>query len=118
MRGGLVKGEEEKIPARSLAEFPAAVARRVLRQMALAARGTLEGITYEHIESMRGFAAHAQSGRRLLLKGGLEARKEFDWLILAPHVPEERWLRILLSRDRARRSVRPRPGPCFSIQNC
>jgi tRNA(Ile)-lysidine synthase len=78
------EGAEEKIPVRPVVEFPPAIARRVLRQMALAVRGHLKGITYEHIESLRRFVAHGQSGRKLLLAGGLEARKEFDWLILAP----------------------------------
>lgn len=78
------EGAEEKIPVRPVVEFPPAVARRVLRQMVLAVRGHLKGITYEHIESLRRFAAHGQSGRKLLLAGGLEARREFDWLVLAP----------------------------------
>ncbi len=83
------EGQEEKIPARPLVEFPPAIARRVLRQMVLATRGTLKGISYQHIESLRRFAAHGQSGRKLVLKGGLEARKEFDWLILAPYQADE-----------------------------
>jgi len=79
------EGQEEKIPVRCLMELPPAIARRVLRQMALATRGTLKGITYEHIESLRRFAARGHSGRRLTLPGGLEGRKEFDWLLLSPH---------------------------------
>jgi len=78
------EGREEKIPARSLTDFPAAVARRVLRQMIFSSRGYLRGITFNHIEALRRFALEAQSGRRLVLPGGSEARKEFDWLILSP----------------------------------
>jgi tRNA(Ile)-lysidine synthase len=78
------EGCEEKIPTRPLAEFPAAIARRVLRQMVRAARGSLRGVTHPHIEALRHFAAEAQSGRTLSLPGGLAARKEFDWLILGP----------------------------------
>ncbi|MHB8652575.1 MAG: tRNA lysidine(34) synthetase TilS [Terriglobia bacterium] len=78
------EGQDEKIPIRPLIEFPAALARRVLRQMILASRGNLRGVTYKHIEALRRFAHSAQSGRMLELPGGWEARKEFDWLIIAP----------------------------------
>lgn len=78
------EGQEEKIPTRPLIEFPAALARRVLRQMIVASRGNLRGVTYKHIEALRRFAHSAQSGRKLELPGGWEARKEFDWLIIAP----------------------------------
>lgn len=81
------EGCEEKFPTRPLAEFPAAIARRVLRQMVQAVRGSLRGVTYPHIEALRHFAAEAQSGRTLTLPGGLAARKEFDWLILGPQRP-------------------------------
>ena len=77
-------GREEKIPTRPLGEFPAALGRRVLRQMIMASRGNLRGITYQHIEALRRFAASAQSGRKLALPGGWEARNDFDWLIIAP----------------------------------
>lgn len=78
------EGAEEKIPARPFTEFPAAVGRRVVRQMILSTRGDLRGITFSHIETLRRFALEAQSGRKLPLPGGWEARKEFDWFILGP----------------------------------
>ena len=78
------EGQEEKIPTRPLIEFPATLGRRVLRQMIVASRGDLRGITYQHIEALRRFAHSAQSGHKLALPGGWEARKEFDWLIIAP----------------------------------
>jgi tRNA(Ile)-lysidine synthase len=77
------EGQEEKIPVRPLAEFPPAVARRVLRQMISAVRGNLGGITHAHIEALRHLAAGSQSGKSLVLPGGLVARKEFDWLAIA-----------------------------------
>ena len=80
------EGAEEKIPIRPLAEFPPAIQRRVLRQMILAARGSLRGVTHRHIEALRQFSSEAQSGRKLLLPGQLAARKEFDWLVLARQV--------------------------------
>ncbi len=81
------EGGEERIPFRPLVEFPPAIARRVLRQMVLAARGSLRGFSHRHIEALRRFVTHAQSGRRLVLPGGLGARKDFEWFILAPSLP-------------------------------
>lgn len=75
---------EEKFPVRPLEEFPRAVARRVIRQMIQAARGSLLGITHRHIEAVYRLATQGQSGRRLLLPGNLEARREFGWLVIGP----------------------------------
>ena len=74
------EGTEEKIPLSPLGDFHPAVERRVLRQM-IAARGSLRGVTHDHVEALRRFVADAQSGRRLVLPG-LVARKEFDWLVI------------------------------------
>ena len=78
------EGKEERIPVRALAEFPPALARRVLRQMLQIVRGSAHGLTYAHIESLRRFAAQAQSGRVQTLPGGVVARREFSWLVVAP----------------------------------
>lgn len=77
------EGPEEKIPVRPLVEFHPAVARRVLRQMISAVRGSLRGISHAHIEALRHFATGGQSGKSLELPGGLEARREFAWLVIA-----------------------------------
>jgi len=81
-----------KISARRLDEFPPAIARRVLRWMLAetarakpgspGAPGLTAGCTHAEIESVRRLAHEGQSGRRLLLAGGLEASKEFDWLVV------------------------------------
>jgi tRNA(Ile)-lysidine synthase len=86
------EGSEERIPIRPLREFPAALARRVLRQMLQTVQGTLRGLTHAHVEALLHFAAEAQSGKSLLLPGGVVARKEFSWLVLSPtpHPSEER----------------------------
>jgi tRNA(Ile)-lysidine synthase len=76
--------EEEKIAARPLAGFPPALARRTLRQMVAAARGSLAGISHRHIEALRHLAAGAQSGRWLVLPGNLVARRDFEWLVIGP----------------------------------
>jgi tRNA(Ile)-lysidine synthase len=71
-----------KIPGRTLEGFPPAIARRVLRQM-LAGAGLRPGaITSGLLESLRRLAREGQSGRRLVMAPGLEARKEFGWLVV------------------------------------
>ena len=78
------EGKEERIAIRALLELPAALARRVLRQMLHAVRGSSLGLTHVHVESLRRFAAEAQSGKVQTLPGGVAARKEFSWLVVAP----------------------------------
>jgi tRNA(Ile)-lysidine synthase len=77
------EGPEEKIPIRALLDFPPAIQRRVLRQMIHTVKGDLRGITHRPIEALRQLASEAQSGCKLAFPGQLEARKEFDWLIIA-----------------------------------
>ena len=78
------EGDSEKIPARALAEFHPAIARRALRQVIQGVQGTLRNVTFGHIEEVRRLAAEAQSGRKILLPSGMEVRKEFGWLIFSP----------------------------------
>ena len=80
----LREGREERIPIRALLEFPPALARRVLRQMLHTVRGSSHGLAHAHIESLRRFAAEAQSGKIQTLPGGALARKEFSWLVVGP----------------------------------
>ncbi|MGO9274204.1 MAG: tRNA lysidine(34) synthetase TilS [Terriglobia bacterium] len=80
------EGAQEKIPLRALLGFPAAIERRVLRQMVGAVRGSLRGVTRERVEALRRFARESQSGRRLVLPGGVTIRKNFDWLVVAREV--------------------------------
>ncbi|HEV2382080.1 MAG TPA: tRNA lysidine(34) synthetase TilS [Terriglobia bacterium] len=90
-----------KIPVGRLNEFPPAIARRLLRQMfaemgpvtrastqqtasgetALRDRGHRTP-TYADIESVRRLAQNGQSGKRLLIASTLEARKDFEWLVI------------------------------------
>ena len=76
------EGREERIALRALADFPPALARRILRQMVQCARGTARGLAYAHIEALRRFAAEAQSGKTLTLPGRAYARIEFSWLVV------------------------------------
>lgn len=73
---------EAKFPIRPLAELPRALATRIIRQMILEAKGRLVGITHRHITSIYRLATEAQSGQRAILPGNIEARREFDWLIV------------------------------------
>ena len=82
--------KEERIPIRALAEFPPALARRVLRQMLQSVRAPAHGLTHLHIEALRRFASEAQSGKALTLPGGVEARKEFSWLVVGLKSRERR----------------------------
>ena len=83
VREGLV----EKIPVRSLIDFPRALARRVLRQMIQSIRGSLSGITHRHLEAVYRLATEAQSGRCVVLPGNLLARRDFEWLTVGPPAP-------------------------------
>lgn len=83
------EGKEERLPVRALSEFPPALARRVLRQMWEAVRGSSPGLTHAQVESLRRFAAEAQSGKIQTLPGNALARKEFTWLVLAPVAREK-----------------------------
>lgn len=76
------EGETLRIPARSLDGFPPAIARRVLRQMLDGAGLRPGAITSGLLESLRRLGREGQSGRRLVIAPGLEARKEFEWLVV------------------------------------
>ena len=73
----------EKISRRALRNMPAALARRVLRQMLSEVGGGLAGFTHRHIEALYRFALESQSGKTLQFPRGLVARTDFDWLIIA-----------------------------------
>ncbi len=77
------ENDEERIPIRPLIEFPSALARRVLRQMAASAGDGTSALSHVHVEALRHFAASSQSGKSMNLPGTLEARREFEWLVLA-----------------------------------
>ncbi|MGH9396408.1 MAG: tRNA lysidine(34) synthetase TilS [Terriglobia bacterium] len=84
------EGREERISTRALGELPPSLQRRVLRQMISAARGSPHGLTSLHIEQLRRFSTSAQSGKALLLPAGIEASREFEWLVVRPRKLEQR----------------------------
>jgi tRNA(Ile)-lysidine synthase len=81
-----LEGGEEKISWKALRGFAPAIRRRVIRQM-LESLPHPRTAAFLHIEELLRFAAHAQSGRSLLLPGGALAKKEFDWLVFASPSP-------------------------------
>jgi len=126
------EGKEERIPIRALMEFPPALARRVLRQMVQMVRGTSTGgLAHAHVESLRRFAAEAQSGKTLSLPGGAVARREFSWLVMAPltsklgggefcypvTIPGELAVRELRCTFRFKILNRDDPGKAYNINN-
>jgi len=73
----------EKISRAGLRNMPPTLARRALRHMLQGVAGSLAGATHRHIEALYRLALESQSGKALQLPRGLEARIEFDWLILS-----------------------------------
>jgi tRNA(Ile)-lysidine synthase len=85
----------EKISRSALRNMPAALARRVLRQMLSEVGSGLAGFTHRHIQALYRFALESQSGKTLQFPRGLIARTDFDWLIVAPETaagPERKFL--------------------------
>lgn len=73
----------EKISRSALRNMPAALGRRVLRQMLSEVGGGLAGVTHRHIEAIYHFALESQSGKSLQLPRNLTVRTEFDWLVVS-----------------------------------
>jgi tRNA(Ile)-lysidine synthase len=77
-----------EIPASALSQLPPSVARRLLRRAITQAKGDLRGIEYPHIECVLELAAHPEGDGRLRLPG-LDIRRSFDWIRLAPAAPRQ-----------------------------
>ena len=80
------EGGRVRIPTTRLAEFPPAIARRVLRRMtaeAIHGLATSEAVAISHaeMEDLRRLAA-GPGGRRKILGAGAEVCKEFEWLVI------------------------------------
>lgn len=111
-RAWLVReGDALRIPAERLGEFPVAIARRVLRQMvADAARAAgitagPPGISHAETESLLQLAAEGQSGKGLVLAAGVEALRQFEWLLVRPR-----------PRPAGNRAGGPRVGFSYTIE--
>ena len=74
----------EKISRSALRNMPPSLARRVLRQIMSEVGSSLAGITHRHIAAIYRLALESDSGKKLQLPHSIEARTEFDWLIVSP----------------------------------
>jgi tRNA(Ile)-lysidine synthase len=89
-------GGAVRISCQCLAEVPPAIARRLLRGVLEEARAgaadparvasgltnSRPAVTYAEINSVKHLASNVQSGKRVRLAGGIEARRDFDSLII------------------------------------
>lgn len=83
-----------RIPAGRLSDFPPAIARRILgRMVAEAVYGKVQGpglvaISHAEMKELLRLASEGQSGKRVILAAGAEARKEYEWLVISRKKPE------------------------------
>jgi tRNA(Ile)-lysidine synthase len=75
-------GGEVRIDVRALGNLSPALRGRVLRQMAETLGGSAVGLSNTHLETLRRLAEEHKSGHGLVLTGGLQARREFNNLII------------------------------------
>jgi tRNA(Ile)-lysidine synthase len=75
-----------ELSASALTEFPPAVGRRLIRRAISQVKGDLRRLEYAHVERVLALAAQAEGDGRLRLPG-LDVRRSFDWIRLAPAVP-------------------------------
>jgi len=66
----------------ALREAPVALIRRVLRSALRAAGSELQDVTFEQIEGIRGLLDDGKSGKILQIPGGMEAAREFNFLVM------------------------------------
>ncbi|MGH9452632.1 MAG: tRNA lysidine(34) synthetase TilS [Terriglobia bacterium] len=74
------EGRGEKIPLRALRKLPPALQSRIVRQMAASALGKVPSLSAVEFEAILRFVVTGVSGKHLLISGGLEVRRDFDWL--------------------------------------
>jgi tRNA(Ile)-lysidine synthase len=85
LAGGIqvVRAGGIELPASALVELPAAVARRVVRHAIAQVKGDLRSLHFTHIERVLELTAQAGGDGRLRLPG-LDVRRSFDWIRIAP----------------------------------
>ena len=110
------------LPRRALAELPAALRRRVVRQALGGTRGGLSGIQRNHVKAVEGLVLGDKPNARVDLPGGRFARRSYDRIAFGPrraegraafharfpgpgsHIVQEAGLRVLLE-EKPRRAV-------------
>lgn len=79
--GSVSKGGYVKIPLQSLLQVPEVLRREMIRLGVARAKGNLNDLTSRHISAVENLL-EGQSGRKVCLPGNLEARREFDFLVI------------------------------------
>lgn len=69
---------------REVIRFPVALQRRFLRKALAEAKGDLRRLDFAHLEAVLELMVRPQGNGRLRLPGGIEIRRSFDWLRVAP----------------------------------
>jgi tRNA(Ile)-lysidine synthase len=72
-----------ELRASALAELPTAVSRRLIRRAIAQAKGDLRRLEYDHVERVLELAGQPEGDGRLRLPG-LDVRRSFDWIRVAP----------------------------------
>ncbi len=75
-----------ELNAPTLAGLPAALSRRLLRRAIAHVKGDLRRLEFAHIERILELAAQPEGDGRLRLPG-LDIRRSFDWIRIAPPAP-------------------------------
>lgn len=78
---GGVTASQFRWPTDFLAQLPAALRRRLLREGVKAIKGNLTRVTSAHVEAIERMVIRSQSGRRVQIPGGFAVRLEFGELI-------------------------------------
>jgi tRNA(Ile)-lysidine synthase len=75
-----------ELSAPALAQLPAAVSRRLIRAAIARVKGDLRRIEFDHVKRILELAAQPEGDGRLRLPG-LDIRRSFDWIRIAPPAP-------------------------------
>lgn len=101
-----------ELRAATLAEFPLAVGRRLIRRAIAEVKGDLRRLEFSHVERVLDLAAQPDGDGRLQLPG-IDVRRSFDWIRMAP---ADRPL-DLAARRLAIPGVYPlTDGPCLHLE--
>lgn len=77
-----------RFPVRDMASAPTALAGRMIRRLMEEARMSSGELSSGHIEAVRQLAGHGENGKMLQLPGGVDVRRDDDWLIFLPRAAQ------------------------------
>jgi len=82
--------ERTRLPVAELLNQPLALQRRLVRRELELLRGDLQGIGWQHVESVLDLCRSTVSGRSVTLPRGLYGRREYQWLLLEKNQDQDR----------------------------